>query len=399
MIINLQSFQQVDVDANGVATVGGGVRLGNLAIGVYNKARRALPHGTCPGVGIGGHATHGGFGYSSRAWGLTLDTIVGMDVVLANGSQTHVDKETSPDLWYALRGAAADFAIVTTFYLQTLPAPSQVVNWQFSLPNMFADAAATARVFRHIQDFALNASLIDGNLGLGIYLDGSGFSLSGTYFGSPSTFDEQLAPALLAGLPTPSANGTKVYSWLDSLRGLDSAPLEQPLTGYDAHMFFFAKSVVTPASNPLTQAQLEQYFAYINANGVRNATSGSWFSIINLYGGPDSRINAVPTEASAYSDREALWVVQHYGYASGDAGSVYPAGNVGFVEGLNTALTSVMAGEGVAFKAYQNYVDPSLGRERAHELYYGSETTERLERIKGMVDPESVFWNPQSVLG
>ena len=57
MVIDLQNFQGISVGTNGSAIIGGGVRLGDLALGLYNQSRRALPHGTCPGVGIGGHAS------------------------------------------------------------------------------------------------------------------------------------------------------------------------------------------------------------------------------------------------------------------------------------------------------------------------------------------------------
>lgn len=102
MIIDLRNFQDISLDANGIAKVGAGVRLGNLALGIYNKndAKRALPHGTCPGVGLGGHATHGGFGYSSRHWGLTLDAITALDVTLANGSTIHTTSSAYPDIYY-----------------------------------------------------------------------------------------------------------------------------------------------------------------------------------------------------------------------------------------------------------------------------------------------------------
>lgn len=102
MVIDLENFQSISVDANGIAKVGGGVRLGNLALGIYNtnNAKRALPHGTCPGVGLGGHSTHGGFGYSSRAWGLTLDTITALDVTLANGTNIHATSTSYPDIYY-----------------------------------------------------------------------------------------------------------------------------------------------------------------------------------------------------------------------------------------------------------------------------------------------------------
>lgn len=104
MVIDLQSFNTVTLDSNNIAKVGGGVRLGNLATAIYNQAQRALPHGTCPGVGVGGHATHGGFGLSSRAWGLTLDTIVALDVVLANGTSVHATSTAYPDIYYVSTG-------------------------------------------------------------------------------------------------------------------------------------------------------------------------------------------------------------------------------------------------------------------------------------------------------
>lgn len=102
MTIDLENFQEITLDGQFVAKVGAGVRLGNLALSIYNQnnAKRALSHGTCPGVGIGGHATHGGYGYVSRAWGLALDAIIALDVVLANGSSIHVTSESYPDIFY-----------------------------------------------------------------------------------------------------------------------------------------------------------------------------------------------------------------------------------------------------------------------------------------------------------
>ena len=349
--------------------------------------------GTCPGVGIGGHASHGGFGYSSRAWGLTLDTIIALEVVLANGTLVNANLTAYPDIFYALRGAADSIGIITAFYLATQPAPAAVINWQYSIPGMFTSAATSAAVFQHIQTFALNTSLVDRNLGMGMYMDGQGFSISGTYFGPLTTFNAKVASALLAGLPTPSSSSITSNSWIDSLSKLASPnPLQEPTTGYNLHDDFFAKSVTTPQSSPLTTAALTNYFDYIIQHGV-NAPS-PWFSIINLYGGPDSQINVPSPSSSAYSDRRALWVAQHYGF-TGNTGSPFPPATIDFIDGLNTALTSQMPG--VDFGAYLNYVDPSLSPADAHTLYYGADTYAKLLGIKNQVDPGDVFWNPQSV--
>lgn len=100
MVIDLRRFQDVVVDeSTGIASVGGGVRLGNMALALLDKGR-ALAHGTCAGVGIGGHFTLGGYGYTSRAWGMALDQIVGLDVVQADGAVVHASDTENTDLYY-----------------------------------------------------------------------------------------------------------------------------------------------------------------------------------------------------------------------------------------------------------------------------------------------------------
>lgn len=389
MVIDLEPLQNIVVDATtGIAVVGGGVRLGNLALGIYNQAQRALPHGTCPGVGIGGHFTHGGYGYDSRLWGLALDTIVGLDVVLANGSYIHATSTEYSDIYWALRGAADSFGIVVNFYLQTQPAPTTVINWSYSFSGMFSSQETFTNTFLHIQDFAQNASVVDGRLGFGIYLDGSGYSLGGTFIGTEDEFNQKIAPELLRGLPS-STPSVKALGWIDSLTALSNeASLQEPLTGYNAHDTFFAKSITVPESGPLTAAALNSYFAYI----TQTAKPSSWFSIINLYGGPGSAINSRDTTFSSYSDRSSLWVFQNYGFTSGGA---LPSATIGFIDGMNNAIEN--AQPQTQFGAYLNYVDPSLDPETAHSLYYGTDVYNRLLAIKQVVDPGMVFWNPQAI--
>ncbi|KAF4307564.1 putative glucooligosaccharide oxidase [Botryosphaeria dothidea] len=393
LIINLQKFQDVSLDDKGIAKVGGGLRLGNLAQSIYDQGKRALSHGTCPGVGIGGHFTHGGYGYASRNWGLSMDQIVGLDVVLANGSAVHASETEYPDVYYALRGAADSFGIVTTFYLQTHEAPSSVVYFSYSLPGMFDDAAKTATVFQHIQAAAQNSSIIDAKIGgMGMYMDGSGFSLSGSYWGSLDDFKARVQPELLRGLPTPTTSTAESLGWIDFLLKLGgSDTLATPKTGYSLHENFFAKSVTVPEASPLTHDALESYFSYIITKG--ESAPSSWYSIINLYGGPGSAINAKDLSFAGYSDRESLWVAQHW--ISADVGSPLPAGSDEFLDGLNDALTQKMPD--AAFGAYLNYVDASLSAADAHALYYGDELYQKLLGIKKSVDPESVFWNPQAI--
>ena len=50
LVVDMEAFQEIQLDRNtNIATVGTGVRLGNLAQALYYQGGRAVPHGTCPG--------------------------------------------------------------------------------------------------------------------------------------------------------------------------------------------------------------------------------------------------------------------------------------------------------------------------------------------------------------
>lgn len=104
VIVDMGSFDGVELGENSgcgiIARVGAGVRLGKLARELWEKGRRAVPHGTIQNVGVGGHFSHGGYGYQSRAWGLAVDAIVALDVVLADGRRKHVTGGSDPELFY-----------------------------------------------------------------------------------------------------------------------------------------------------------------------------------------------------------------------------------------------------------------------------------------------------------
>lgn len=104
VVVDLRRFQEIAVNGKtGVAHVGAGVRLGNMALALLDQGR-ALAHGTCAGVGVGGHFTLGGYGYTSRAWGMALDQIIGLDVVQADGTIVHAAENENSDLYYVSIG-------------------------------------------------------------------------------------------------------------------------------------------------------------------------------------------------------------------------------------------------------------------------------------------------------
>lgn len=383
MMISLQSFQNIQLNSGtGVATVGGGVRLGNLADGIYNQGSAALSHGTCPGVGIGGHFTHGGYSHTSRNWGLAMDQIIGADVVLADGRLIRASSSENTEIFWAVKGAAESFGIVTSFSLQTRAAPASIVYFNFEFNGVFNSKATFTNTFLHIQDVAKNASVVDNKLSFGIYLDGyNTYALSGAYFGSVADFNSKVRTELLRTLPsnTATVQSMNYYDYLVKVSG--ESTIKTPLTGYDEHDNFFAKSITVPESAGLTAAAVNALYDY-----TRTAGDVEYFVIINLYGGPGSAINSKDTNFAAYNDRDSLWVIQNYGFT---------AGSVNFISGLQNAVLN--AQPQTPFGAYLNYVDPTYSAATAHQLYYGNAVYSRLAALKAQVDPKGVFWHPQAI--
>lgn len=101
-----------------------------------------------------------------------MDTIVGMDVVIANGSFIHASPTSYPQLYFALRGAADSFGIVTTFYFQTQPAPEELVNFSFEIPATLDSAAVAANSFLNLQNVVFTPEYFDSNVSLRIYTNG-----------------------------------------------------------------------------------------------------------------------------------------------------------------------------------------------------------------------------------
>ena len=75
----------------------------------------ALGSGDYGGVGVGGLATAGGIGFLSRKYGLTIDHLRAVELVLADGRQVRASVDEDPDLFWAVRGAGANFGVATAF--------------------------------------------------------------------------------------------------------------------------------------------------------------------------------------------------------------------------------------------------------------------------------------------
>ncbi|MEZ0363081.1 FAD-binding oxidoreductase [Mycobacterium sp. pUA109] len=105
-------------------------------------ARHGLffPTGHCEGVALGGYLLQGGYGWNGRVLGPACESVLGVDVVTADGQQRYCDPDTHADLYWAARGAGPGFfAVVTAFHLRLHPRPAVCGRGVYSYPVDAAD--------------------------------------------------------------------------------------------------------------------------------------------------------------------------------------------------------------------------------------------------------------------
>ncbi|HEX5203427.1 MAG TPA: LLM class flavin-dependent oxidoreductase [Actinoplanes sp.] len=119
IVIDLSAMREITVlsEADRLVRVEAGARWKDVAAALAPHGW-ALSSGDYGGVGVGGLATAGGIGWLAREHGLTIDHLRAADLVLADGSKLHVSEAEHADLFWAVRGAGANFGIVTAFEFQ-----------------------------------------------------------------------------------------------------------------------------------------------------------------------------------------------------------------------------------------------------------------------------------------
>lgn len=112
-VSQLDSIEVIDESSRRVR-IGPGARWMDVAAALAPYGW-ALSSGDYGGVGVGGLATAGGIGWLVRDHGLTIDHMVAAEIVLADGSVVEASATENPDLFWAIRGAGANFGVVTWF--------------------------------------------------------------------------------------------------------------------------------------------------------------------------------------------------------------------------------------------------------------------------------------------
>jgi hypothetical protein len=114
LVIDLRELKEVEVQPDGLVSVGAGATWGEVAAAL-TPHKLAITSGDTRSVGVGGLTLLGGFGWLVREHGLALDNLFEVEIVTADGAVLTANKSENSDLFWAVRGGGGNFGVVTRF--------------------------------------------------------------------------------------------------------------------------------------------------------------------------------------------------------------------------------------------------------------------------------------------
>ncbi|MDR3454249.1 MAG: FAD-binding oxidoreductase [Rhodoferax sp.] len=151
LVLDLSALRGIRVDPRAhTVRVEGGCTWGNVDHATHAFGL-ATPAGIISTTGVGGLTLGGGIGHLARRFGLTIDNLLAVDVVLADGQLVTASSKENEDLFWAVRGGGGNFGVVTSFEFKLHAVDTVVAG-----PTLWPLERA-AEVLRWYRDFIVGA--------------------------------------------------------------------------------------------------------------------------------------------------------------------------------------------------------------------------------------------------
>ena len=370
LVSDLSRINYVRVDPKKrTILAGGGAVLGDIDHAAHAFGL-AVPAGILSTTGVAGLTLGGGIGHLTRQCGLTIDNLLSVDVVLADGRFLTANAKDNPDLFWAVRGGGGNFGVVTSFLFKAHP-----IHTDYAGPMLWPmeDAADILRWYRDFITKAPNA--LNGFFAFLIVPPGPPF---------PDHLHNERMCGIVWCYTGPLKNAERVFNPIRKFK--------KP-----------ALDLVGPIPHPALQSMFDALYPpglqwYLKADFVRElkdeaialhvkhgALLPTMHSTMHLY--PiNGKANTVKNTATPWAYRDAVW-------AAGIAGvDPDPANNEKISKWAKdywTATHPYSAGG-----AYVNFLMDE-GEDRIRATY--GKNYDRLARIKKRYDPTNFFRVNQNI--
>lgn len=330
----------------------------------------AVPSGIISTTGVAGLTLGGGMGHLSRKYGLTIDNLLSVDMVLADGSFVVASADENPDLFWAVRGGGGNFGVVTSFLFEAHPVHTVCAG------PMLWDLKDMADVMKWYREFIRQAPE-----------EMNGFFAAMTVPPGPP-FPEELHMRKMCAI---------VWCYQGSMEQANR--ILEPIRSYRPPAFEF----FVPMPFPMLQGMFDGIYppglqwywkadffreisdAAIEKHLEHSARLPTWQSTMHMYP-VNGKVNRAGEGDTAFSYRDATWSGVIVGV---DPDPANRAKITDWAREYYDALHPFGAGGG-----YLNFMMEE-GEERIRATFRGN--YDRLAQVKAKYDPENFFHVNQNI--
>jgi FAD/FMN-containing dehydrogenase len=320
-------------------------------------------NGSSPHVGVAGYTLGGGIGLLSRRFGFAADHVRWMDVVTADGQLRHVSAASDPDLFWALRGAGANFGIVTAMEVDLFPVATLLGG------ELWFGAEASEQVLHTYADWARD---VPETMASSVLLLG--------YPDDPAVPDDvrgrHITHVRIAYTGDDLAHGER---WVEPLRRIDRPVLDtvrvMPYAEIGTIHHEPTDEPVPAFDRNLLLRDLDQDAATVLSKHAGPAAEAPFLTELRAWGGALSR---PPTVPNAVAGRDAAYSL----LAISDPAIENRARRDELLDAMQPWST------GTTYVNFNGVEDTSPDAVRRT---YGPEAFARLQHLKAEYDPDNLF--------
>jgi FAD/FMN-containing dehydrogenase len=372
IVIDLSAMRGAEVDpAARVARTNGGSLLNEL-----DNAAQALdlvcPVGVVSHTGVAGLTLGGGMGRLHRRWGLTIDNLLAVELVTADGRTVRASEDENPDLFWGLRGAGANFGIATAFEFRLRLFDGRVTHGFVLHPA--ERALELAALYRELMESSPDELFLGFDVGVAVPEDdyppevaGRPIAIIGAcHSGPPEQAERDLAPLRAFGPPLSDSIQTKTYL---EMQGANDEAMDW------GHRFYMKSGFTTTMPDELVDA----WVGLVESAPPGECGVGAW---------PwDRAISRVSDDDMAFTGRSArFWLAVESQWDD-------PSLDDEIVDWTRRVFDTI-----TPYRSAGRYVNDVIeSGEQVVRSVYGDEKYERLVALKREWDPDNVFRLNQNI--